>query len=83
MRKTIIQCDKDVSVKEMGDLEPLEFGVVINGDYQGHLVMRTASVNKFEVIDLTAFGPDHCWTIGNDLLIKLIPKAQLTLIQDL
>ncbi len=83
MREAIIHEPNNMVIKEMGHLKPLEFGFVVNGDYQGHLVIRTASVTKFEVMDLTAFGTDHCWTTENDILVQLIPKAQLTLIQDL
>jgi len=48
----------------MADIQPLEIGVIIDHKsvHYGHVVMRTASTGKIEVMDLTSPGIDVCWT---------------------
>ena len=60
---------KDVEETEdviaMGKMKPLEVAVIVDGDYEGHYVMRTASLDKFEVFSLTNPKEDECWTSAN------------------
>jgi len=63
----------------MNEMEPLEIGVICESPHnngKGHVVLRTASFDKFEVIDLTDPGTDCCWTDRKSLTcIKVfIPK---------
>ena len=67
--------------KSMHEMQPLEVCVIVaNGSYVGHVVMRTASQTKFEVIDLTDPIPDSCWTYRAELLVReLYPGETYTL----
>lgn len=49
----------------MAGMKPLQFGRIISNDYRNHVVMRTASINHFEVMDLSNPGADECWTGAN------------------
>jgi len=65
----------------MSEMKTLEIGTICevpNGiDNKGHLVMRTASTQNFEVMDLTNFGEDHCWSDRQSLTnIKVFIPAQ-------
>jgi hypothetical protein len=53
---------KRTTVK-MSQMEPCEWGRIINspGPYNGHLVIRTASSIRFEVMDMTDMNQDACW----------------------
>jgi hypothetical protein len=63
------------SVIEMKDMKPLQVGIIVDvpsGDYHNHYVMRTASREKFEVMNLTNAGVGHCWTLlGQDVIFKV------------
>jgi hypothetical protein len=53
--------------KFMNDMKPLEVCVVadrktLGGEYDGHVVMRTAADWHFEVIDITDPHPSAAWT---------------------
>lgn len=49
-------------VKPMSEMEPCEVCVVEEGgDFYGRVIMRTASVDKFEVMDLYDIGLNNCW----------------------
>jgi hypothetical protein len=57
----------------MNELKPLEFAIATEGYCKGHIVMRTASTNKFEVINISRFEENICWTDGDvDLLVQRI-----------
>ena len=63
------------TVVEMGDLEPFQIGIIVDTDssckvYKGHLVMRTASTDKFEVMDISEPKEDMCWT-DDDTSLKV------------
>ena len=67
--------------KPMYEMQPLEVCVVVaNGSYVGHVVMRTASQTKFEVMDLTDPRPDSCWTDSPNIQVReLYPGETYTL----
>ena len=50
----------------MGEMRPLEIGIIhskeLHPDYDGFIVMRTASTEKFEVMSLTNMQDSFCWT---------------------
>jgi len=59
----LIKSQSEISEgKSLGEMEPCEIGRVINGCYKGCIVMRTASIDKFEVMNLSHPGVDSCWT---------------------
>jgi hypothetical protein len=57
-----LELEKVEDVKPMSKMRPLEVCVVVGEcGYKGHVVMRTASIDSFEVIDLTELREDYCW----------------------
>ena len=53
----------------MREMRPLQVGRIVKThfpEYMGRIVMRTASTNHFEVIDLSANKPDNCWSNTQD-----------------
>lgn len=67
--------------KPMYQMQPLEVCVVVaNGPYVDHVVMRTASEGKFEVISLEAPRLDGCWTGRPEIQVReLYPGETYTL----
>jgi polynucleotide 5'-kinase involved in rRNA processing len=62
----------------MNEMKPLQIGIIKGSKYNDHVVMRTASSNNFEVMDLTESGIDKCWYNWCRLIkVKLLPNAVL------
>ena len=60
----------------MRDMKPLQIGIVVtDGMYKERVVMRTADVEKFEVIDLTDPGVNCCWTGNPTMTVELLPSG--------
>lgn len=63
------------------DMDPLDIGIVVEGVnsmYLGHIVMRTASVDDREIMDLTRATKDGCWTTFStktSIKVKLFPAG--------
>jgi hypothetical protein len=58
----------------MGDMKPLEVGFI---EASNTYVMRTASKDKFEVIDLSHPRKNGCWTAaGVDVPVMLLKKYE-------
>lgn len=58
----------------MNEMEPCAIGVVCDySRYDGHYVMRTASIDEFEVMDLSRPDPDACWDERCDRNVRLLP----------
>jgi len=75
---------KNSKVIKMGDMKPLEVGEIVGAgsDYCGHKVMRTASVNGFEVIDLSEMKANICWVIKEcNLPVRLLGKGETLLLE--
>ena len=53
---------------KMKDMKPFQIGRIQNPsmDVYNHIVMRTASSETKEVIDLSIPGEDSCWTWTNE-----------------
>lgn len=65
-------------VVPMSKMEPYGIGKIVSpGNQCGHIVMRTASINKFEVMDLTDQRQDgSCWTYKDiQLEVELFPPG--------
>jgi hypothetical protein len=80
--KSIVPSSSEHRVqKPMGEMEPLEIGKIINNSYSNAFVMRTASVETFEVMNLTDMKAKKCWTLkGSGLNVEIMPKGfQVTL----
>lgn len=70
---------KESNLKPMRAMKPLEVCVVHEDGIDGDVVMRTASVGKFEVINLSNPGPDRCWEDGLLKVRGLYPGEKYTL----
>ncbi len=62
---------------KINGMKPYQIGKVVGGSYNGCLVMRTASIEKFEVMLLNGgIGPDYCFTNREaDVEVHLLPKG--------
>lgn len=65
-------------VTTMGMMAPCDIGITDDGT----IVMRTAAVDKFEVMDLSDPGPNRCWC---DIMmvtpVRLFPRgSEITLV---
>ena len=76
MFKTTIKFNPQIerTLISMSEMKPCDIGIIQEESFIGHLVMRTSSKSKFEVIDLSSFRPDNCWIDKPDILVKLIPQ---------
>ena len=77
MFKAEIHNDTTDDILTMADLKPCQLAVVVeDNNYRGTIVMRTASISQFEVMDLSNPGEDNCWTgKGNWMRLRLLPKG--------
>jgi len=60
---------------EMGEMKPYDIGRIIGGVYNNEIVMRTASLNRFEVMSLSKPENDRCWPDKNSLKVALFPSG--------
>ena len=67
------------NVIKMHDMKPLQVGELLGGI--GHIVMRTASNTKFEVMDLTTPGVYQCWTGEPNLDVRLLSENEYVAIK--
>lgn len=71
---------KAVIIK-MGHMKPGQIGQ-IHGSKTPDFVMRTLSTDKFEVINLTQFANNKCWTnIHCDLKVRLLNPDESLIIK--
>ncbi len=64
-------------LKKMCQMEPYEIGEIVESDfYKGHIVMRTANKNHFEVMDLSMSeeGGGH-WDQSCPLVVRIFPPG--------
>jgi hypothetical protein len=77
----IVKSEEENIIIPMNKMKPLQIGIISGWNYSninGHIVMRTASGHRFEVMDITNPGPDKCWTSEDiDIKVKLLPNAVL------
>lgn len=69
---------KAAKIMEMHEMLPLQVARIVEKDLKStyHIVMRTASVRKFEVIDLTEPGPNECWIGEPTIQVELLPPDE-------
>ena len=67
--------------KPMYEMQPLEVCVVVDSfRYTNNVVMRTADIDHFEVMDLTLSRPDTCWVGKPSLKVReLYPGETYTI----
>lgn len=61
----------------MSEMKPLEIGEIVERGYNNCIVMRTESEGHFEVMNLTEFRVDECWSCRSNIKVKLL-NATLT-----
>ena len=58
------------------EMKPLDIAVVVDNEYKDDIIMRTASMDKFEALSLANPGLGKCWEQPNcSLRVKLLPPG--------
>ena len=62
----------------MNKMKPYDIGVIENRgkNYDGHYVMRSASLSKFEVFGLTEPKENGCWGLDIPLKVRLLEAGE-------
>jgi len=58
----------------MGDMQPGQVGVIVGEtlyNKKGMYVLRTTSVDEFQVLNLSTFKPDRCWCDDDDVSVPV------------
>jgi hypothetical protein len=74
---TIENLRDDSKLIPMADMKPCQVGIVRGGHYDGHVVMRTASSENFEFMDMSNFVID-CWDISSFWSVEIV-EAEITI----
>lgn len=61
------------SCMRMADMKPMDLAMVIGGDNDGHIVLRTANDRYFECMDLS--DPGTFFSNGLDEKVRLLPSG--------
>ena len=82
--KTKVNISEGPGVIPMNKMKPLDIGVIIEDPEDcychDHVVMRTTSLEHFEVIDLTYLKEGSYWTEDSKLKVRLLPSGtQITI----
>lgn len=74
-----IKNESGPKVIKMGDMKPLQVAKIIESSSArlGNLVMRTATANHFEVIDLSDPGEEACWIQPSRIRVELLPPGEV------
>lgn len=78
MFNTKLNNEIELNTIPMNEMKPCQIGIIISSydnKYNSTLVMRTASTNNFEIMDLTHPGTDSCWSKGVSLRVQLLQKG--------
>ena len=70
------------SATPMFEMKPYDIGVIVDTDRNcsGHIVMRTASIECAEIMNLSDPRPDGCWDDQSELKVQLLnPGDSVTL----
>jgi len=80
------QTEKEApQIVAMKDMNPLQGGRIValqGSEFNGSYVCRTASTDKFEVMNLSRPGANRCWTAlsARDIKVRLLlPGEEITL----
>ena len=79
MIRIVNESEQQKRIIPMEDMKPLQVGRINDKDctrYNGFIVMRTASFDKFEVMDLSNPGANDCWSGSSTLLVELLPPGE-------
>ena len=67
----------DENVITMNQMKPLQVGIILETK---EYVLRTASVDTFEVINLSNPGKDECWEQLTTLDVRLLGHGEVVVI---
>jgi hypothetical protein len=59
----------------MREMEPCQIAIIDDTEWNGYIVMRTESLDKFEVMNLSHPWPGGCWDDGSAMLVRPLPKG--------
>ena len=82
MFKVVNEKLKEDRIIPMNEMEPGDIGIIVKESidcslYDREIVLRTASMRKFEVMRLSNMKPDLCWTYKDvTLRVKLLEKGE-------
>ena len=74
MLRIVGETNESKRIVKMCDMKPYQAGTLLSGTQQGHIVMRTASSQKFEVMDLTVAAEKVSWCDGSGLEVELLTE---------
>ena len=69
--------------KPMREMKPCEICRITcdSGVYAGDIALRTASIDSFEVMNLSNPGVDECWGKNTNLMVEEMPSGtEITLV---
>lgn len=66
------------NIIQMCNMKPLQVGRIVEkyDKNYGNLVMRTASRDNFEIMDLSCPGEGECWTTLEHISVELLPPGE-------
>jgi hypothetical protein len=75
--------DKDENVVEMRNMKPMQIGKILPTEpYAGDIVMRTQSTDTFEVMNLTNYADNTCWTHKPTIKVRLYTKPKTIIVSN-
>ena len=60
----------------MNMMQPMQIGMLVDGNNKDTVVMRTLNSDKFEVMNLSEPGVDVCWNTHCTLPVRLLEKGE-------
>lgn len=67
--------EKPVKIINACDMEPYDIGVIVGRCYEGHLVMRTAANDCYELMDLSDPIAGGWFSEHNSHKVRLLPPG--------
>lgn len=72
LRITKINREKKNKIISMSEMKPLEVARIVDDIYTDTIVMRTSSIDHFEVMDISNPKVNDYWSAGASLKVELI-----------
>ena len=79
MIRIVNESEQQKRIIPMVDMRPLQVGRIndrSHPEYYGFIVMRTASIDKFEVMNLAGPHINGCWIDTPGLYVELLPPGE-------
>lgn len=78
MSTTTVKIEQEGKVISMSEMKPCEVAKIVDERHHGNIVMRTQSSEVFEVMNLTNFKKDRCWSSPSCPLKVQLLNAEIT-----